>query len=281
MVDCGTEISPISIVQRTGKDTISWPPPPKDWANRLADLPSDPANRACGQSVNSVHIWAASLQVSPEALTKFAVSLAPDERERAARFHFPIHRDRFIAGRGLLRKLLASYLGKEPGALEFIYGPQGKPSLTGPAGTLHFNVAHSEDLLLIALSRSGIVGVDVEQVRTLPDFEELVAGFFSPHESSRYRSLPARQKPAAFFNLWTRKEAWLKATGEGITHLLNQVEVSFLPSEQARLLRLPAAYLNTLSWSLYELAPKPGFAGALAHAGEAPTLHCWRYQAGC
>jgi 4'-phosphopantetheinyl transferase len=122
--------------------------------------------------------------------------------------------------------------------------------------------------------------VDVERMRILADVEELVARFFSPTECSQFRNLPAEQKPAGFFNLWTRKEAWLKATGEGITHLLNQVEVSFLPSGPARLLRLPEAYLNDTSWSLYELVPRPGFVGALAFAGDAPTIHCWRYQLG-
>jgi 4'-phosphopantetheinyl transferase len=266
---------PISSVQRTVIDAISWPPPPEDWASRLGV--SSRASLFRGQPVANVHVWAASLQVSPDVLTEFAASIAPEERERAARFHFSIHRDRFIAGRGLLRKLLGSYLGMEPRSLQFTYGPQGKPALTGSAGTSHFNVAHSEDLLLIALTGSGVVGVDIEQVRTLPDFEELVARFFSPNECSRFRSLPIEQKPAAFFNLWTRKEAWLKATGEGITHLLNQVEVSFLPAKPARLVRLPEAYRNTTRWSLYELAPRPGFAGALAIAGDAPAIQCWRY----
>jgi len=269
---------PISSVQRTGIDAISWPPPPEGWASRLGVPSHEPANLFRGETVASVHVWATSLQVSPDRVTEFAASLAPEERERAARFHFPIHRDRFIAGRGLLRKLLGRYLGMEPRSLQFTYGPQGKPALTRSAGLFHFNVAHSEDLLLIALTESGVVGVDVEQVRTLSDFEELVARFFSPNECSRFRSLPVEQKPAAFFNLWTRKEAWLKATGEGITHLLNQVEVSFLPAKPARLVRLPKVYRNSTSWSLYELAPRPGFAGALAIAADAPAVHCWHYQ---
>ena len=261
-------------------DAISWPPPPEDWVDRLDVSPRGPGDPLGAQSQKSVHVWVASLQVLPEAQKELAASLAPDERERAARFHFPVHRARFIAGRGLLRKLLGNYLGIEPRSLEFSYGPQGKPTLRDSAGTLHFNVAHAEDLLLVAITRSGIVGVDVEQVRILADVEELVARFFSPTECSQFRNLPAEQKPMSFFNLWTRKEAWLKATGEGITHLLNQVEVSFLPSEPARLLRLPEVYLKTMSWSLHKLEPSPDFVGALAIANNAAAIYCWRYQHG-
>ena len=271
-------MKPIASVQFTTADAIAWPPPPDDWATRL-DLPL-PMLQAQhrGQAIKTVHVWAASLQVSPKALKMFAASLAPDETERATRFRFPIHRDRFIAGRGLLRQLLATYLGVEPRSLDFRYGARGKPALAGSSRGVQFNVAHSEDLLLMAITRDGVVGVDVERVRGLPDFEELVSQFFSPNECSQFRKLSSEQKPAAFFNLWTRKEAWLKATGEGITHLLNQVEVSFLPSEPAWLIRLPNAYVNTSSWSLYELAPQPGFTAALALAGDAPAIHCWHHQ---
>ena len=275
MIDCETEISPIANVMRTSKDTLSWPPPPKDWATLLG-APAQVRN----PPPTIVHIWAAHLEVAPEALTQFEATLAPGERERASRFVFALHRNRFIAGRGMLRRLLAGYGGTQPDSLEFTYGPQGKPALSGSAAGLQFNVAHSGDLVLVAVTRSGVVGVDVEEVRTLADCEELVARFFSADECSKFRGLPAEEKPAAFFNLWTRKEAWLKATGEGITHLLNQVEVSFLPSEPARLIRLPIKHRNTNSWSLYELAPKPGFAAALAIASDAPTIHCWRYPPG-
>ena len=90
--------------------------------------------------------------------------------------------------------------------------------------------------------------------------------------------MPSEQTPAVFFNLWTRKEAWLKATGEGIAHLLNQVEVSFQPGEPVRLLQLPTSYLNSAPWSLYELSPRLGFAGALAVDSQSPVIQCWRYQ---
>ena len=217
---------------------------------------------------SEVHVWTASLGVSRSTLSEFASTLAPAELERAARFHFERDRHRFIAGRGLLRALLGRYLQEDPRALEFTYAPHGKPAVGGVfAGTgLEFNLAHCEELALIAITRTGALGVDLERVRKLDEAEALVDRFFSPRESAAFRALPEDQKPMAFFNLWTRKEAWLKATGEGIAHSLHRVEVSFLPGEPARLLRLPKDLQSGEPWELHDLAPAQGFAGALAVA---------------
>ena len=271
MVDCATPI-PLKPA------AVAWPDPPPGWARQLGS-PDSAQTSARVESGDSVHVWAASLQVTSERLQSLASLLSPDEQARAARFHFPLHRNRFIAGRGMLRSLLGTYLGLEPQTLAFCYGPNGKPTLSGSTqpAELSFNVAHAEDLLLIAVTPNAALGVDVERVRELSDAEELVARFFSPNECSRFRQLPAEQKPAAFYNLWTRKEAWLKATGEGIGHLLNQVEVSFLPAEPARLLRLPDKFVNRTFWSLYELTPNSGYAAALAIGRDKPRIHCWRY----
>jgi 4'-phosphopantetheinyl transferase len=185
--------------------------------------------------------------------------------------------------------------------LQFAYGPHGKPALAGgqPAeADPQFNLAHSENLALLAFAHTGAVGVDVEQVRPMPDADQLVARFFSPREQFAFKQLPDEQKPAAFFNLWTRKEAWLKATGDGIGHLLSQVEVSFLPGEPARLLSVPPSRPgaepdvarsagpdpireapNWPKWSLYHLTPAPGFTAALALAQPASVVHCWRWEA--
>jgi 4'-phosphopantetheinyl transferase len=150
--------------------------------------------------------------------------------------------------------------------LEFCYGPQGKPALAGvwSASGWHFNLAHSLDLALLAVTRSGPVGVDVERIRPLRDVDQLVSRFFSPRESAAFQALPAEQKPDAFFRLWTRKEAWLKATGEGIAESLGRVEVSFLPGEPARLLSLPGGPAALSGWRLHDLDPGPGFIAALA-----------------
>jgi 4'-phosphopantetheinyl transferase len=131
-------------------------------------------------------------------------------------------------------------------------------------GALHFNLAHSEGVGVLAVTQTGQVGVDVEQVRRLLDFKELVTQFFSLREAAEFLRLEREQQPAAFFNLWTRKEALLKATGEGIAHSLNRVEVSFLPGEPARVLSLPAEPWAGGDWSLVDLTISPDYAGALA-----------------
>jgi 4'-phosphopantetheinyl transferase len=250
------------------EDAIIWP------AQAAGD------QTAPSLAANEVHVWAARLDVSSATLASFAATLSLSERERASRFHFERHRHRFIAGRGLLRALLGRYLEVEPMRIEFTYGAAGKPMLAAsdPQTALHFNLAHSKDLGLIAITRSGPVGVDVEQIRALNDAEELVARFFSQREHATFKDLPDSEKPAAFFNLWTRKEAWLKATGEGIAHSLHLVEVSFLPGEPARLLAIPESLGQGTPWTLMDLQPAPGFAAALAIAVLDRKIQCWRWE---
>jgi len=230
--------------------------------NILWSLPPD--HLSLGTS--DVHVWAAHLDPPTEELVRFAASLSRDEQERAARFRFERHRIRFIAARGVLRSILATHLDCAPHELQFEYGRNGKPVLATPFADigLSFNLAHSEDLALIAVTRAKSIGVDVEQIRPVTDVDELVTRFFSPCESALFQTLPTTQKDAAFFNLWTRKEAWLKATGEGIAHSLNRVEVTFLPDEPARLVALPENSGPSEAWVIRELLPARGFVGAVA-----------------
>lgn len=213
-----------------------------------------------------VHIWAANLDLPADALSRFLATLSNDERERAARFHFDRHRNRYIAGRGIVRSLIARYLDSQPGALQFSYNPNGKPALSGRFANpgLDFNLAHSENLALFAVTRGGAVGIDVEKIRPMTDADELVARFFSPRENALFQKLAQEQKTIAFLNLWTRKEAWLKATGEGIGHLLAKVEVTFLPNESARFLTLPEHAGTNADWLVRELKPASDFIGAIA-----------------
>jgi 4'-phosphopantetheinyl transferase len=227
-----------------------------------------------------VHVWAAALDLPSHEIEDLSSILSDAERDRAERFRFARHRNRFIAGRGLLRTVLGEYLTCAPEQLEFSYGPFGKPSLRGSSarGGLQFNLAHSEDLALLAVTRAGAIGVDVERVRVLEDFKELVNRFFSPSENARFGRLLMEQRPAAFFNLWTRKEAWLKATGEGIGQYLNGVEVSFLPEEAPRLLQIPSQLGPDRPWCLHHLAPAEGFVAALAVAAANITVRLWAWR---
>jgi 4'-phosphopantetheinyl transferase len=228
----------------------------------LWPLPPDP----CPLAPTDVHVWAVRLAPDPDALARLGNILSTEEQARASRFRFERHCNRFITARGVLRLLLAKYLGCAPDRLEFVYGTNGKPALAGELAesALFFNLAHSEDLALIAVAQLGKIGVDVEQIRAVTDANELVERFFSPRESALFHTLPANQKDVAFFSLWTRKEAWLKATGEGIAHSLNQVEVTFLPGEPAGILALPEDSAPGSDWALRELIPATGFVGAVA-----------------
>lgn len=229
-------------------------------------------------AATDIHVWAAWLQTSTENVPRCASLLAPEENERAARFRFDRHRNRFIAGRAVLRSLLGRYLNRPPEKLQFSYGQHGKPSLAAEFDqSIHFNLAHSEDLALFAVTRLGPIGIDVEQIRPMADADDLVERFFSSRENALFQPLCGDQKSVAFFNLWTRKEAWLKATGEGIAHSLNRVEVTFLPDEPARLISLPQ-HSSSKQWVLHELCPAPGFVGALALADLPVTISNFQFS---
>lgn len=221
-------------------------------------------------AAGEAHVWSLSLDIGQNSLASVAAFLSPDEKKRADRFRFEVSRNRFVAGRGLLRVILGRYCDVAPEGLRFDYGPSGKPELTPGTGArrtgaaLHFNLAHSEGVGVLAITQTGPVGVDVEQIRRLLEFKALVGQFFSAREAAEYSRLPWEQQPAAFFNLWTRKEALLKATGEGIGHSLGRVEVSFLPGEPARVISLPAEQWAGGAWSLADLSISPAYAAALA-----------------
>jgi len=233
--------------------TIEWPP--------------CPGTPLLGE--NEIHVWATILNPPTNVLANLVATLSADEMERANRFKFEKHRNRYIAGRGALRAILAQYFGMNAAALRFSYQENGKPALTGEvAGAgIHFNLAHTEDLALVAVTRVGLVGVDVECVRPIKEMDALVERFFSSRESESFQKVSADQKPAAFFNLWTRKEAMLKATGEGITRSLSLVEVSFLPGEAARVVAISGDAKAGERWCLREMTPAKGFTAAVAIEG--------------
>lgn len=214
----------------------------------------------------TVQLWVLDLDLPEAELTELGSILSPLEQDRASRFHFDLHRNRYIAAHGWLRRILSGYLSLAPEVLEFNFASRGKPMLAGSAAQvgLEFNLSHSQSVGLLGVAQGMPIGVDVEEVRALKDAQELVARFFSRNESALFESLPEAGKPAAFFNLWTRKEAWLKATGEGIAHLLAELEVSFLPGNTPRIITLPKHYASTQPWSLSEVRPRRGFVGAVA-----------------
>jgi len=216
--------------------------------------------------------------VTPAALEASATTLSADETARAKKFKFDKHRNRFIAGRGALRAIVARYLKTSAEELRFAYSENGKPALVGEAAGIHFNLAHTEDLALVAVTRIGLIGVDVEAVRPMKNVDELVARFFSARENALFQKVPEAEKPEAFFNLWTRKEALLKATGEGITRSLSLVEVSFLPGEPARLLAISGDEKKAAEWTLRDFSPVAGFVGAIAIQMPDVRLSSWKWE---
>jgi 4'-phosphopantetheinyl transferase len=202
-----------------------------------------------------------------------------DERMRAERFQFEQDRQRFIIGRGLLRTILSYYLGIEPGRLQFCYGMYGKPALAEMAGTstLRFSLAHAHGLALYAVTCVREVGMDLEHIRPIAETEQIVDRYFSDREKAAFRALAADKKQEAFFTYWTCKEAYLKASGEGLTRPLNQIDVSLIPGEPARLLSVNGDVNEASRWTFQELRPAPDFVAALVVEGQGWGLSCWNW----
>jgi 4'-phosphopantetheinyl transferase len=245
-----------------------------------------PAWNAPGRDFNisndEVHVWRATLDILPSAIAELDRLLAPAERARASRFHRQIDRTRHVLGRGLLRVLLGSVLNMPPDRLQFTYNEFGKPSLAASCGLqAQFNVSHSADLLLIAIAIDRAVGVDVEQVRTDVDFDAIAARFFSVAEQRLLAALPQDLKRCAFYSCWTRKEAYLKARGDGLAMPLDTFDVSILPDEEPRLLETRHDPADARRWMLQNLAPGNNYLAALAVEGSGWSAKCWdwRYQA--
>jgi 4'-phosphopantetheinyl transferase len=229
---------------------------------------------------HEVHVWRASLVAPGFAIQDLQRFLAGDEVARAAQFHFEKDRNHWIVARGILRILLSRYANTAPGQLRFSSNACGKPFLVFPALSpqLQFNVSHSQDLALYAFTYNRQVGIDVEYKRADVNYEALAKVSFSPIEHARLHSLPYDQKQEAFFNCWTRKEAYIKAKGKGFSIPPDQFDVSFLPGEPAALLQNPEDPREIAQWSLRELTPGMGYAGALAVEGVGWKLRCWQWQ---
>jgi 4'-phosphopantetheinyl transferase len=246
-----------------------------DDENMIWSVPPSKMSIDCGE----VHVWAVSLQFSNDSLNRLTEILAPAERLRARTFHFDVDRNRYIVGRAAMRTILARYLCVQPERVRLDYGFHGKPQLAGffAETGLQFNLAHCENLAVMALGHRA-VGIDVERIREIDGNVAVASTFCSPNELKEFQQLPCARRDAAFFRLWTRKEAWLKATGSGIGHSLQNVEVSFLPGDSPRFIRLPqeAGELAT-AWSLRELIPAFGFLAALAVPGEISRVDCWTH----
>lgn len=240
---------------------------------------------------DEVHVWRATLTVGQPVLQCLFNTLNPDERTKAERFYFQKDRDRSIAARAVLRLILSRYLELKPAHLRFCYNRFGKPALIGQSGAdaLHFNMSHSGELALYAITRGREIGVDVEHLREDFAREQIAKRFFSPSEVAMLHALPLNMRTRGFFNCWTRKEAYIKARGEGLSLPLDRFDVSLTPGEPAALLRVGNSNaevddeiaddgkLEASRWSLKELSPGSSYAAAVAVQGYGWQLKCWHW----
>jgi 4'-phosphopantetheinyl transferase len=218
---------------------------------------------------HDVHVWRVPLDDDARAESYWSL-LSDEERRRAARFVRDLHRRRFIVAHGALRSILAGYVGAEPTALDFVIGAHGKPALREGTGRppLEFNLSHSDDLALVAIARAHAVGVDLERWSEGVEHLELAERFFSPGERRALRALAHEPDliEAGFFAAWTRKEAYLKATGHGITRGLHHFDVALAPGEPARLIADRLDDDATARWAMFALDPAPRYSAALVVA---------------
>jgi len=236
-----------------------------------------PAAPALGEG--EVHVWRLLLEQPSSRFDELRRILDQEEQGRVDRFRFDIHRQRYIAAHAGLRLILSRYLKIQPQAIQFQFTQYGKPGLTpgtNPAG-IAFNLSHSHELGLIAVAQNRTLGVDIEQVRADLADEKVARRFFSAREIEALLSLPPELQRVAFFNCWTRKEAYIKARGEGLSLPLDQFDVTLIPGEPAILLHTRPDPAQALQWKLYDLNPGSGYAAALAVEGFARTLKCWQW----
>ena len=229
---------------------------------------------------HEVHVWRASLAAPEFAIQDLQGMLTKEEAARAAHFHFERDRNHWIVARAILRILLGRYVNTAPGQLRFSSNDYGKPFLAFPALShqVQFNISHSQELALYTFAYNRQVGIDVEYKRADVNYEALAKVSFSPNEQASLHSLPYDLKQEAFFNCWTRKEAYIKARGKGFSIPTDQFDVSFLPGEPAALLQNREDQREITRWSLQELEPGMGYAGALAVEGAGWRLYCWQWQ---
>ena len=226
-------------------------------------------------TANQVDIWQADLNLSAQQLTQCQLILSADEQQRAERFRFEKDRNQYIAARGILRTLLGQYLDVNPEALKFSYSDKGKPSLSTPNLTqsIQFNLSHSHQKALYSITLNRQIGIDLEYIRTL-EVLPLAKRFFSQQEFIQLHQTPAEARQQLFFQLWTVKEAYLKATGEGLSGL-EKVAFSL---EKMQLFSTDIHHKLLSNWSIISLNINPQYIAAIAVAGEQLNYQYWQWQ---
>lgn len=231
-------------------------------------------------TTDEVHVWRIHLNQSPTVVQSLETTLSADEQRRAAAYHFEPDRLHFIVARGALRTILGYYLNVPPPTLRFGYGKHGKPALLTRrcARVLRFNVTHAHELALVAVTVDRDVGIDLEYCRPLPAAETIAAQFFSRSEQAALAAIALEHRPHAFFTCWTRKEAYLKAQGDGLSLPLDQFDVAVNPAEPAALLAVCGEPQATARWSMRSVATLPSYVATLVVEGHGRRLSTWQWH---
>ena len=243
------------------------PTTPSNWLRPPRPLPP--------LAPRQIHVW--RLAHNPQCLPPIAweSALSPDEHARANRFAFHRDRNAYITTRAVLRELLGQYLAMPPDKIQFHYAERGKPAIAPTAGDppVHFNVSHTRSLALLAFSSDRRLGIDVEFIRPIDNWEDIARRFFSQNELTELRALPPDQRDEGFYTCWTRKESYIKARGDGLHLPLDSFDVTLTPGAPERL-----AAEDASNWTLVSLYPKQGYAAALTAEGQNINLQLWDYD---
>ena len=227
---------------------------------------------------DEVHVWLASYKMFHAQLPELRDLLNIDEAKKAARFYFEKDRERFIVTHGLLRKLLSGYANISPAQLDFQYSAYGKPALASHVQKepLHFNLSHTQDLIVYAFTYTRNVGIDIEYIRADIEYERLASHYFSPFEQAELQHLPLSQRQQAFFNCWTRKEAYIKARGLGLSLALDSFDVTVRSDAPVKLLASRESAQETARWRFASLPMHSNYAGTVAVEGQSWQMRCWQ-----
>ena len=222
---------------------------------------------------NEIHLWRANLDLPSVTINKLASSLSEDERTRANCFRFEQHRQHFIAGRGILRQLVANYLQVKSDLVIFEYSSRGKPHLASALnqGNLHFNVSHSQGWALYGFNYQRIIGVDLEFIKDNIDYKQLAKRFFTSQEVELINSYPAREQKTIFFQLWTAKEAYLKAKGDGLAGSLDSIQFTLNHNQEINLVAIKQDHKQASNWLIKNFIPQDNFVATIVVENSSPA----------
>ncbi len=243
---------------------------PAEWRTPTPHLTLDP---------QEVHVWRGILDRSSSELQAYWDVLSPSEQQRAQRFRSPKHQDQFIAAHGMVRHIISFYVNVPPAALRFDKGPHGKPFLDHPDSTgLIFNLSHSHNLALFALTSMGEIGVDLEHNQRTIHHHALADRIMSQEEKSIFHGLPAHEQKSAFLSCWTRKEAFVKANGRGLGSPLHEFSVAFTPVNRPEMGTIHDSSDARSEWSMYAIFPDDQYTAALVVKGSPNMLRYWHFS---